>query len=283
MRVEATGAGGSRPPSRRWFGHRLRVPVVVMLSSLGLVGGAVAATGILRSGDAVPDTLNLARFIGGIAPDSSRLLPMRVADPAGGPDWGVRLYRSADQRLICAQAGRVQEGQLGIIGRDGAFADDGRFHALKPGSDQQGVCGAFRSDEQIVIAQVGPPVPASGFTGRPGGTVGGCLQNGIDNSLTVSAETRQRLEGLPLCRRENLRLVQYGFAGPDATRVVFGNDKLEQSVEVARGLSGAYLFVVPLEAAGGRPMKVSVTYENGRTCPASPPTSGVDPGCEPER
>jgi hypothetical protein len=32
--------------------------------------------------------------------------------------------------LLCVQVGRVYRGQLGLLGRDGAFADDGRFHRL---------------------------------------------------------------------------------------------------------------------------------------------------------
>ena len=59
----------------------------------------------------------------------SRLLPLRAPDPAGGLPWGMRIIHTT-RGLICVQIGRVYHNQLGQLGVDGAFHNDGRFHPL---------------------------------------------------------------------------------------------------------------------------------------------------------
>jgi hypothetical protein len=46
-----------------------------------------------------------------------------AADPAGGPDWAVRVYRSKTGQT-CPEAGRVYDGDFGVVD------DAGRFTAL---------------------------------------------------------------------------------------------------------------------------------------------------------
>ena len=58
---------------------------------------------------------------------SVRVLPLRVADPDGGPPWGLRVARTS-RGLLCVEVGRVVGGRIGVLGRDGAFHDDGAFH-----------------------------------------------------------------------------------------------------------------------------------------------------------
>lgn len=43
-----------------------------------------------------------------------------VADPAGGPAWGLR-YWETDRKYACVQVGRVDAGKLGQITRGKAF------------------------------------------------------------------------------------------------------------------------------------------------------------------
>jgi hypothetical protein len=60
---------------------------------------------------------------------------VRTADPRGGPPWGIRVYRSS-RGYYCAQYGRVVDGRLVRIGRDGQ-AHELALHCLgdsAPGS-----------------------------------------------------------------------------------------------------------------------------------------------------
>ena len=94
-----------------------------------LAGGtiALAATGVILTGAAVPPAKPVGPSEGVGMPVSSRLLRLRIQDPEGGPPWGMRIVETS-RGLVCAQVGRVHDGQLGELGIDGAFADDGLFH-----------------------------------------------------------------------------------------------------------------------------------------------------------
>ena len=70
-----------------------------------------------------------ARGWGALVPTSARLLDLRVADPAGGPPWGLRVV-STTRGVGCLQVGRVVDGKLGVLGQDGVAHDDHRFHEL---------------------------------------------------------------------------------------------------------------------------------------------------------
>ncbi len=92
-----------------------------------------------------------------MAPGSVQLMSLRAPDPEGGLPWGIAIARSKDGNLFCSQVGRVQGGRLGVIGRDGTFNDDGRFHPLSPGanqgervvaSDRTVTCGSAATDRR---------------------------------------------------------------------------------------------------------------------------------------
>src|SRR4051794_9017307 len=103
-------------PRRRW-------------RRIGLLGGGttllVAATAagamnlVLPDGEPVPQAPTQQRAsLPDMDPGTNRLVSLRVADPEGGPPWGFAVARSKDGRTFCLQAGRVQNSQLGVIGRD---------------------------------------------------------------------------------------------------------------------------------------------------------------------
>ena len=147
---------------RSWLSRR--VNAVVMAVVLVLAGGAiaVAATGVL-SGSPVKQQGRLSpnAGIGVPAPGGSRLLALRAADPQGGLPWGMRLVHTT-RGEICVQIGRLDDGQLGQLGIDGAFHDDGRFHPLAPDilpeySDSGDVsCNAAATDPDRQLAERGP-------------------------------------------------------------------------------------------------------------------------------
>jgi hypothetical protein len=119
---------------------------VVLLVATGTVG---AATGAFPVGTPLHTTGDGPG--GKPVPHSGRLQLIRAADPDGGPDWGLRSFRTTrppELRRIpgpavhghrlrpallylgdgqCQQIGRIVDGKLGVI------ETDGRFHALPLG------------------------------------------------------------------------------------------------------------------------------------------------------
>jgi hypothetical protein len=124
---------------------RRRAPrlLAVGLAALALTGAvAYGATTLIGVGSPAPNPP--APF----PPSNIKLLGLRVADPAGGPPWGIRLAlsqvaddlrsgvaRSGDSRSgVAIQIGRIRAGQMGFIGEDNVFHDDNLFHVAGPNS-----------------------------------------------------------------------------------------------------------------------------------------------------
>jgi hypothetical protein len=130
--------GRVEQPRRSWAvrARQWRPLALIAVLVLGSGTAALAAVGAFRSGTPVPPSNDPAAklLVGG----SSVLLSIRTPDPAGGSPWGVRLvhYSKAGGYGpdICGQLGRVVNGELGWLGEDGAFSDDGLFHAADPAS-----------------------------------------------------------------------------------------------------------------------------------------------------
>lgn len=257
-----------------------KVPLLAGAVSLAVAGGALAAVGLLHVGAPVPNppgghTVKLAAM----DPGSRALLSLRAADPAGGLPWGIEVARRGDGRMFCAQVGRVHHDVLGIIGRDGAFNNDGRFHPLSPSADQSEVCGGTTPGGQLFAASSGPPIPASAYTGSFSSAVGGCRENIPDESM--SAHTRRALAHVPVCARNSLRIVKFGFAGREAKQVEYSNRLVRVRQTPDPETSGAYLFVLTPAAAGREPLVLTVTYRDGTVCrddQTRPPACFPPPG-----
>jgi hypothetical protein len=120
--------------TRRWS-WRL---VVAGLAGLVLTGAAAyGATTLIGVGAPAPNPP------APVTPSNLELLGLRVADPGGGPSWGIRLALSqprigprADRARadVAIQIGRIRDGQMGFIGQDGVFDDDHLFHVAGPTS-----------------------------------------------------------------------------------------------------------------------------------------------------
>jgi hypothetical protein len=126
--LDELGAEFERLSHRR----RSRRPMLIaaVAAALALAGVALAASGLLE-GKPVPEPKGQRPDVGAGVATGSALLPLRVSDPGGGPPWGIRRLRTS-RGLGCLQVGRVVEGRLGVLGQDGAFGDDERFHELRP-------------------------------------------------------------------------------------------------------------------------------------------------------
>lgn len=254
---------------------RSRRMLLVAVAGLASSGVAWAAVGLLEGGEPVPRAeqssgLEIAADVGGF-----QVAAVRAPDPQGGPDWAVGTFPaevdtsrfgkagSVPVGVRCVVVARVQEGRLGIVGRDGAFGNDGRFHPLRPGAQTSNSCAGASPDGGFRLFRSGPPIPASGFTGAPGGAIGGCRERVDLDGPTVSPQTRRKLRGVPICEKRSLRTIVSGFAGPDAKTAAITFDGRRTVLDLRPEDDGAFLFVLPGSAT--RP-DVTITASNGTDC-----------------
>lgn len=216
--------GGLTSRTRTWRPRRLNAPLIAAI--VVLAGGAIAAaaTGVLTgspvsnsAGPPVPHAGYGVPVAGG-----SDLLALRVADPEGGLPWGMRIIHTT-RGLVCVQVGRIYRGQLGQLGVDGVFHDDGRFHRLGP--------NVLYGTPQAMIQCV---LPSQSFSYG-------------DASADRSGDPVPS-EGLRPPTRE-LRSISFGLLGPDAASVTHKTRSGLRTEPVSPG-TGAYLIVEPVAHAG---------------------------------
>ena len=234
QREAARRGASSRVRPRIRFVRRGRPALVLAVALVLASGTAVAATQLF--GPPVRAGLVLT---GAPKPGQALLLPLRVADPAGGFPWGVRVYTrrlaSGAGGLSCLQVGRVLNSELGVIGEDGAFGDDGLFHALP--------VEPLRGCTQAGAASWYPEyVSASAYTGS-----GACAAPlaGLDSP---SSPTRELARGARACPTSDLRLVVYGIASRQAKTVRLAGSFGVDTQRLVPADHGAFIFVLP--AAG---------------------------------
>ncbi len=164
--------------------------------------------------------------------------------------------------LLCAQVGRVVHGELGQLGLDGAFHDDGRFHALAPDDLPEVRAQGAEGDADCVA-------PKETFAGEINGLDRNAVENPQDNTIALSG------------RRE----ISYGLLGRHALAITYRSGTRTLTRPVLRGL-GAYLVVLQakrnrylgytdaapgsdyaddLDPAGPTGALVAITYRYGRT------------------
>jgi hypothetical protein len=216
--------GGLTSRVRAWRPRRVNTPLLAAV--VVLAGGAIAAaaTGVLTgspvsnpAGPPVPHA-GYGVPVAGV----SDVLGLRVADPEGGLPWGMRIVRTT-RGLVCVQVGRVYRGQLGQLGVDGVFHDDGRFHRL--GSNV-----LYGTSEAIIQCVL----PSQSFSYA-------------DASADRSGDPVPS-EGVRPPARE-LRSISFGLLGPDAASVTYKTRSGLRTEPVSPG-TGAYLIVEPVAHAG---------------------------------
>jgi hypothetical protein len=259
---------------------------------LGLGGAAVV--GVFKAGTPIGPEVQPSPVSGyGVTvPGSVKLLPFRVPDPGGGPSWGMRVMRTT-RGLTCVQIGRVEFGTVGVLGEDGAFADDHRFHPLSDNRFLPFDCGVADANGNAFLNVFEAGLPASGLVGASR-SIGGCLTAGETNTTLHLAK----------CPAADVRDIYYGLLGPDAVSITYraGDGRL---VTTATGSDGAYLVVLPYPtdrcaATQGPPCLgeehgvragtellpgtiASVRYRDGHSCsvPAKAPPRGGAGHCLP--
>lgn len=264
--ISAEPAARPAPRRRRW-----RLPILGVFAPLVLTAAALAASGILfGSPYNAPWAKRAAHADVGVPIRGSvRLLSLRVADPAGGPPWGMRVLRTT-RGYECVQVGRVLAGRLGVLGQDGWFGDDHRFHPLPPSAFEDFNCSIAGTGGYALIG-AWDNLHASGID-----VIGKCAYPGPQGSGTQ----------LPVCPAGDLRLVAYGLLGPRAQAISYARGEARVSLATL-GPEGAYLVVRGERgltishgsgagggglAGGGGPGSFPgaqvIVYHDGHTCPA---------------
>jgi hypothetical protein len=205
---------------------RLRVALLACGAVLASGTIALAATGVILTGAPVPASNQQDANVGdGVpAPGASQLLPLRAADPEGGLPWGMRIVHTT-RGEVCLQIGRVEGSELGELGVDGAFGNDGRFHPLS--------AGALPS---LAPDGAQPPDASNISCNLPGEAIVG-WHIGLDRSASALPSSSQVAIGP---RRD----IYFGILGPDAVSVGY-SDGQGQHTDAVAPESGAYLIVQP--------------------------------------
>ena len=234
--VEEPALNTPRRRIRRPIARGARWGLLVPLAAVLLAGGtvALAATGVILTGSTAPAgaPVGPAEGIGDTV--SSRLLPLRVPDPDGGLPWGMRIVETS-RRLVCAQVGRVHNGQLGELGTDGAFGNDGLFHPFSSQVVQTFPGGSTEDGTEIdggtcTLA----PEPAGARATAWGSAVAAELW-GVDRNAAFSP-------GHPASPTSDRRDISYGLLGPHAVSVTYLEGSAVRDSAVVPGV-GAYLIV----------------------------------------
>jgi hypothetical protein len=256
--LEAGGRVQERAPRHRHRqrrrARRSRRAVLLLAALLLLVAAtALAAGGVIPIGAPVSDPPGAPEArpdvgTGTVVPGSVKLLPLRVADPRGGPPWGLRLTGTT-RGLGCLYVGRVVDGQLGALGRDGAFHDDGRFHPFPGDLQMMGGCRTLDDARHLFVAGRFGALPAAAVFD------GSCL---LDRS----------------CPRDTLRQVSFGALGPHARSLTYVDRGGKPHTVAVHPPYGEYLLLLPPDGldfgvAGGSAVPsapiTAVAYEDG-TC-----------------
>jgi hypothetical protein len=247
---------GEVRPRRRWW----RSSWLFVLLPLGIATVAVAATSGILSGEPVknPPGLHLDPKRGlGVLVGPGRLFGVRAADPAGGPPWAMRIVKTS-RGFGCVQIGRLVDGKLGVLGRDGAFNDDGKFHERGAEIIQQTDCQQTDGAGNVFIAMSYIGLPDSG-------DATGCLPRAYKDVPR------------PVCPAGSLRNVFYGLLGPEAMAVTYVDATGRIVRRPVSRPGGAYLVVLSTDpkrrnvgyfspgVSPGTGLR-TVEYRDGTTC-----------------
>lgn len=236
----------------------------------------------LPVGVAVGSSSAAANVDPGIAIRRTVSITAQTPDPRGGLPWAMRVFQTTREQT-CVQIGRLQGDSIGLIGQDGTFANDHRFHPILPNALRADSCVETDGNGHAFDNVTLDSITASANSGSEGPRFVGC---GIAGT-----------HGHP-CRKSDLRVVQYGLLGPDASRITYLGPQGQHLTKPTTGPDGAYLIVDPAtrpvcratpawsgcgheagNAFSAGPslrsgLVTAVTYRDGHLCrvpPASPP------------
>jgi hypothetical protein len=246
--------------------RRATVIVLVLLAALLAAAVALAASGLLTGEPVKPPagvTFSPTRGVGVPIARTEKLLDLRVPDPSGGPAWGMRVL-STTRGLGCVQVGRVVDGRLGVLGQDGAFADDGRFHELPPDVLYTSNCTLLDGAGQTYVAVTWSAMPAS--------------------AMPTACGSAAATSKAPPCPARDRRLLRFGLLGSQAASIAYRDRAGRTVTQRTVGPQGAYLIVLPADPRHPGPGGIgvasspgsgltSVRYRDGHVCHIRPPVA----------
>jgi hypothetical protein len=227
LEAAATRQATTATPAPRRRARPRRTLALALLAAVAIVGAAAwAASSLLSSGSPVPFYRGApiaGRAEGAPIPSTVKLLTDDVADPSGGPAWGLR-YWETDRKFGCVQVGRVYAGKLGQISGGKVF------HELRLGVTRGALGGCFALDGG------GHAFVAIHVDTQPGAQLLPCPAPFRLGTKVVAADGR----GIR-CGAAN-RTVDFGLLGPNAKRFTY---RAAGSTHTASPLGGvgAYLVV----------------------------------------
>lgn len=270
---------------RRRFWPATRGGVALVVGFV-VAGGVATAAGLSLVG-ADPDAAEhfdqgIPTAITGKPVRDGTLMPVRTDDPDGGPPWGIRVTTTS-RGAACIQVGRVVDDQLVVLGKDGAFANDGRAHVVPPGRD---ICVPTADDGTPILRSRGTTLSSSGL-GRcsPRTTRADFeqerrvnlarlndLASGRARRYRPATDAEWAAAQAAMCPEGSQRAIRWGFLGPRATTVSLrASDGSRTQQPLAPGDFGAYLFVRRIAdertarfAEMRRPGTVQATFGTGR-------------------
>ncbi len=226
----------------------LRRSVALLATALaaGLLATAVIA--VAGPGGQAPPAPAGEPAAAGVRIASTRLLPLRAADPQGGPPWALRLLATT-RGWTCVQVGRVEGGRFGELGLDGAFGGDRRLHPAP----------AWQIPEEAA--------PGSGPVNDeclgPGETFAGEI-GALDRSAAFGAGERR----VPAA---DLRRVSFGLLGRHALSIGFA----VHGRSVTRRLYGPYGAYLLVEQASGQDPDAGIGAAPGSDVPSRLQAAGL--------
>jgi hypothetical protein len=223
-------------------GHRRAA--VALAIALAALAAALLLTTLDRGSRARTPLAQSVPAVSGLpSRGQSRLSHLTVADPGGGPAWGMRIVHTATN-LVCLQIGRLEHGRLRALG--GGVIGDGVVHLLAPPAPP-GVIGSGVLETRTPSVRPHGTMPPPGGDCHPSGTVFrypvGVAQAAITSLLVADSRVRS---------------VAFGLLGPDALSIAYRFDGHLRTQAVEAG-TGAYLIVLPGSAA----VSAAVTYRFG--------------------
>jgi hypothetical protein len=238
------GTRFARTSSRRRVSAHVRIALIALVLVLATAAITLAATGVILEGSPVGTAQAPIATAGEGIPvrGGARLLSLRAPDPAGGLPWGMRIIHTT-RGLICVQIGRVDNDQLGQLGVDGAFHDDGLFHSLPT--------------DALPDTLANMSGWMTGNCASPGEIYAG---DSVGVELSAAASPGPGA-GVPSDRRE----ISFGLLGVHAVSITYREGSTTRTERVLPGL-GAYLIVQ--RYTSGRPLG-SVSETDGRDEPGN--------------
>jgi hypothetical protein len=195
---------------------------------------------------------------------------------------------------VCLTVGRVVRGQLGALGIDGSFGDDGHFHPFSANFSNSVDCVPADADGHAFVADTWYAATTSAYQPNRGG----CVTPWTPPARVLAIRRRFGLPVLrratgPTCPADEVRDLYFGLLGPDAIEIAYRTPDRRLHIEQTTGTDGAYLVVEPhdphnepsigsAESITSNTPIVGVAWHTGHNCGVLGPQNRGRPffGCQ---